>query len=92
MARELLYQPQPENLLRRLALEALGSGQRRGRQQIPAPRQAERESALLHLWPALAGVMNGGFYRLPQAGGRAAREELAPEVRMPSRPRNAESA
>jgi hypothetical protein len=65
-----------------LALEALGKAQESRAMNAQALVQAERESALFHLYGALLGLCHeiAGFYRLPQAGASRVELLLTPEV------------
>ncbi|WJM96038.1 PasA protein [Pseudomonas defluvii] len=76
MAQELYTRTNQKIYFAGLALEALGKAQESRAMNAQALVQAERESALFHLYGALLGLCHeiAGFYRLPQAG--ASRVEL----------------
>jgi hypothetical protein len=65
-----------------LALDALSRAEKGQAMNAQALVQAERESALFHLYGALLGLCHeiAGFYRLPQAGARRAEELLNQDV------------
>lgn len=76
MAHELYTRTNQKIYFAGLALEAMGKAEQGQAMNAQALLQAERESALFHLYGALLGLCHeiAGFYRLPQAG--AARVEL----------------
>ncbi|RMU11208.1 hypothetical protein ALP36_00654 [Pseudomonas syringae pv. coriandricola] len=82
MAHELYTRTNQKIYFAGLALEALGREEKGQAVNSPALLQAERESALFHLYGALLGLCHeiAGFYRLPQAGTRRAEELLTREV------------
>jgi hypothetical protein len=76
MAHELYTRTNQKIYFAGLALEALGRAEKGQAMNAQALLQAERESALFHLYGALLGLCHeiAGYYRLPQAG--APRAEL----------------
>lgn len=76
MAHELYTRTNQKIYFAGLALEAMGKAEQGQAMNAQALLQAERESALFHLYGALLGLCHeiAGFYRLPQAG--APRVEL----------------
>ncbi|KPX31252.1 Uncharacterized protein ALO43_00535 [Pseudomonas tremae] len=82
MAHELYTRTNQKIYFAGLALEALGRAEKGQAVNSPALLQAERESALFHLYGALLGLCHeiAGFYRLPQANARRAEELLTQEV------------
>ncbi|KPX01097.1 Uncharacterized protein ALO70_00184 [Pseudomonas amygdali pv. eriobotryae] len=82
MAHELYTRTNQKIYFAGLALEALGKAEKGQAVNAPALLQAERESALFHLYGALLGLCHeiAGFYRLPQAGSRRAEDLLTQEV------------
>lgn len=76
MAHELYTRTNQKIYFAGLALEALGRAESGQAMNAQALLQAERESALFHLYGALLGLCHeiAGYYRLPQAG--APRAEL----------------
>ncbi|MEE1868985.1 DUF6586 family protein [Pseudomonas auratipiscis] len=76
MAQELYTRTNQKIYFAGLALEAMGKAQDSRAMNAQALIQAERESALFHLYGALLGLCHeiAGYYRLPQAA--AARAEL----------------
>ncbi|MEN5199478.1 DUF6586 family protein [Pseudomonas wadenswilerensis] len=82
MAQELYTRTNQKIFFAGLALEALGKAQESRAMNAQALIQAERESALFHLYGALLGLCHeiAGFYRLPQAGAPRAELLLTREV------------
>lgn len=82
MAQELYTRTNQKIYFAGLALEALGKAQDSRAMNAQAQTQAERESALFHLYGALLGLCHeiGGYYRLPQAGVLRAEQLLSREV------------
>ncbi len=82
MAQELYTRTNQKIFFAGLALESLGKAQESKAMNAQALVQAERESALFHLYGALLGLCHeiAGFYRLPQAGAPRAESLLTPEV------------
>lgn len=82
MAQELYTRTNQKIYFAGLALEALGKAQGSRAMNAQALVQAERESALFHLYGALLGLCHeiAGFYRLPQAGASRVELLLTPEV------------
>ena len=82
MAHELYTRTNQKIYFAGLSLEALGRAEKGQAVNSPALLQAERESALFHLYGALLGLCHeiAGYYRLPQAGARRAEELLTQEV------------
>lgn len=82
MAQELYTRTNQKIYFAGLALEAMGKAQESRAMNAQALIQAERESALFHLYGALLGLCHeiAGFYRLPQAGAPRAELLLAREV------------
>jgi len=82
MAQELYTRTNQKIYFAGLALDALGKAQSSGAMNAQALIQAERESALFHLYGALLGLCHeiAGFYRLPQAGAPRAELLLTREV------------
>ncbi|MGH8379495.1 DUF6586 family protein [Pseudomonas sp.] len=82
MAQELYTRTNQKIYFAGLALEALGKAQESRAMNSQALIQAERESALFHLYGALLGLCHeiAGFYRLPQAGAPRAELLLTREV------------
>jgi len=76
MARELYTRTNQKLYFAGLALEAMGKAEEGRAMNAQALLQAERESALFHLYGALLALCHeiAGYYRLPQAG--APRVEL----------------
>lgn len=76
MAQELYTRTNQKIYFAGLALDAMGKAQESRAMNAQALIQAERESALFHLYGALLGLCHeiAGFYRLPQAA--APRAEL----------------
>ncbi|HEX8594678.1 MAG TPA: DUF6586 family protein [Pseudomonas sp.] len=82
MAHELYTRTNQKIYFAGLALEALGKAQEGRAMNAQALVQAERESALFHLYGALLGLCHeiAGFYRLPQAHAPRAELLLTQEV------------
>ena len=82
MAQELYTRTNQKIYFAGLALEALGKAQESRAMNAQALVQAERESALFHLYGALLGLCHeiAGFYRLPQANAPRAELLLTPQV------------
>ncbi|GGU56637.1 hypothetical protein GCM10009504_11920 [Pseudomonas laurentiana] len=82
MAQELYTRTNQKIYFAGLALEALGKAQESRAMNAQALTQAERESALFHLYGALLGLCHeiAGFYRLPQAGAPRVELLLTAEV------------
>ncbi|MBH3427396.1 DUF6586 family protein [Pseudomonas alkylphenolica] len=82
MAQELYTRTNQKIYFAGLALEAMGKAQDSRAMNAQALIQAERESALFHLYGALLGLCHeiAGFYRLPQAGAQRAELLLTREV------------
>ncbi|MCD5992774.1 PasA protein [Pseudomonas sp. CDFA 602] len=82
MAQELYTRTNQKIYFAGLSLEALGKAEKGQAINAQALLQAERESALFHLYGALLGLCHeiAGFYRLPQANARRAEELLTQEV------------
>ncbi|MDD0976822.1 DUF6586 family protein [Pseudomonas fontis] len=82
MAQELYTRTNQKIYFAGLALDALGKAQESRAMNAQALIQAERESALFHLYGALLGLCHeiAGYYRLPQAGAPRAELLLTREV------------
>lgn len=82
MAQELYTRTNQKIYFAGLALEALGRAEQSKAMNAQALLQAERESALFHLYGALLGLCHeiAGFYRLPQANASRAELLLTPQV------------
>lgn len=82
MAHELYTRTNQKIYFAGLALEALGKAEKGLAMNAQALLQAERESALFHLYGALLGLCHeiAGFYRLPQAGAPRAETLLNRDV------------
>jgi hypothetical protein len=82
MAHELYTRTNQKIYFAGLALDALGKAQEGRAMNSQALVQAERESALFHLYGALLGLCHeiAGFYRLPQANAPRAELLLTQEV------------
>lgn len=82
MAQELYTRTNQKIYFAGLSLEALGKAQQSQAMNAQALIQAERESALFHLYGALLGLCHeiAGFYRLPQATAARAEQLLSREV------------
>ncbi|OAI91923.1 DUF6586 family protein [Pseudomonas putida] len=82
MAQELYTRTNQKIFFAGLALEGLGKAQESRAMNAQALVQAERESALFHLYGALLGLCHeiAGFYRLPEANASRAEQLLIPQV------------
>lgn len=82
MAQELYTRTNQKIFFAGLALEGLAKAQESRAMNAQALVQAERESALFHLYGALLGLCHeiAGFYRLPQAAAPRAELLLTPQV------------
>lgn len=82
MAHELYTRTNQKIYFAGLALEALAKAEESQAMNAQALVQAERESALFHLYGALLGLCHevAGFYRLPQANAPRAELLLTKEV------------
>lgn len=82
MAQELYTRTNQKIYFAGLALDAMGKAQESRAMNAQALIQAERESALFHLYGALLGLCHeiAGFYRLPQAAAPRAELLLTREV------------
>lgn len=82
MAHELYTRTNQKIYFAGLALEALAKAQEGRAMNAQAVVQAERESALFHLYGALLGLCHeiAGFYRLPQANAPRAEQLLTRDV------------
>jgi hypothetical protein len=82
MAHELYTRTNQKIYFAGLALEALGKAEESRAMNAQGLIQAERESALFHLYGALLGLCHeiAGFYRLPQANAPRAEALLTKEV------------
>jgi hypothetical protein len=82
MAHELYTRTNQKIYFAGLALDALGRAEKGLAMNAQALVQAERESALFHLYGALLGLCHeiAGFYRLPQAGAPRAEMLLNRDV------------
>lgn len=91
MAYELYTRTNQKLYFAGLALQALGRAETGGALNTTALLQADRESALFHLYGALLGLCHeiAGYYRLPQAAspraetlldGKASEELAIPEL------------
>lgn len=82
MAYELYTRTNQKIYFAGIALEALGRAEKGQAINAQALAQAERESALFHLYGALLGLCHeiAGFYRLPQANAPRAEMLLTQEV------------
>jgi hypothetical protein len=82
MAHELYTRTNQKIYFAGLALEALGKAEESRAMNAQGLIQAERESALFHLYGALLGLCHeiAGFYRLPQANAPRAESLLTKEV------------
>ena len=78
MAHELYTRTNQKIYFAGLALESMGKAEQGQAMNAQALLQAERESALFHLYGALLGLCHeiAGFYRLPQAGARQVEQLL----------------
>ncbi|MGY4493544.1 DUF6586 family protein [Pseudomonas sp. TE3610] len=82
MAHELYTRTNQKIYFAGLSLEALGKAEQGQAMNALARIQAERESALFHLYGALLGLCHeiAGFYRLPQAATPRAEDLLTPQI------------
>jgi hypothetical protein len=82
MARELYTRTNQKIFFAGLALEAMAKAKASGAMNAQGLEQAERESAVFHLYGALLGLCHeiAGFYRLPQANSPRAEALLTPQV------------
>ena len=82
MAHELYTRTNQKIYFAGLALEALGKAEQSRAMNAQALVQAERESALFHLYGGLLGLCHeiAGFYRLPQASAPRAEMLLTKDV------------
>lgn len=82
MAHELYTRTNQKIYFAGLSLEALAKAEQGRAMNALALIQAERESALFHLYGALLGLCHeiAGFYRLPQANASRAESLLTREV------------
>jgi hypothetical protein len=82
MAHELYTRTNQKIYFAGLALDALGKAEESRAMNAQGLIQAERESALFHLYGALLGLCHeiAGFYRLPQANAPRAESLLTKEV------------
>ncbi|MGV8918484.1 MAG: DUF6586 family protein [Pseudomonas sp.] len=82
MAHELYTRTNQKIYFAGLSLEALGKAEQSKAMNAQALIQAERESALFHLYGGLLGLCHeiAGFYRLPQANAPRAESLLTKEV------------
>ncbi|WP_296257088.1 MULTISPECIES: DUF6586 family protein [unclassified Pseudomonas] len=82
MAHELYTRTNQKIFFAGLALEAMAKAQESRAMNAQGLEQAERESAIFHLYGALLGLCHeiAGFYRLPQANSARAEDLLTPQV------------
>jgi len=82
MAHELYTRTNQKIFFAGLALEAMAKARDSHAMNAQGLEQAERESAVFHLYGALLGLCHeiAGFYRLPQAGTSRAEDLLTPQV------------
>lgn len=82
MAHELYTRTNQKIYFAGLALEAMDKAARGTAMNAQALQQAERESAVFHLYGALLGLCHeiAGFYRLPQASAATAESMLTPRA------------
>jgi hypothetical protein len=82
MAHELYTRTNQKIYFAGLALESMGRAQEGRAMNAQALLQAERESALFHLYGALLGLCHeiAGYYRLPQANAPRAEQLLTQEA------------
>ncbi|MFB4392908.1 MULTISPECIES: DUF6586 family protein [unclassified Pseudomonas] len=82
MSQELYTRTNQKLFFAGLALESMAKAEQSGAMNAQGLIQAERESALFHLYGALLGLCHeiAGFYRLPQAGASRAELLLNDEV------------
>jgi len=82
MAHELYTRTNQKLFFAGLALEAMAKAKESHAMNAQGLEQAERESAIFHLYGALLGLCHeiAGFYRLPNASTPRAEELLTPKV------------
>ena len=82
MAHELYTRTNQKLFFAGLALEAMAKARDSRAMNAQGLEQAERESAIFHLYGALLGLCHeiAGFYRLPQASTLRAEDLLSPKV------------
>lgn len=82
MAHELYTRTNQKIYFAGLALESMGRAGQGGAMNAQALLQAERESALFHLYGALLGLCHeiAGYYRLPQANAPRAESLLSQDA------------
>jgi hypothetical protein len=82
MAHELYTRTNQKIFFAGLALEAMAKAKESRAMNAQGLEQAERESAVFHLYGALLGLCHeiAGFYRLPQANSARAEDLLTPQV------------
>lgn len=82
MAHELYTRTNQKLFFAGLALEAMAKARDSRAMNAQGLEQAERESAIFHLYGALLGLCHeiAGFYRLPQASTPRAEDLLSPKV------------
>lgn len=82
MAHELYTRTNQKIFFAGLALEAMAKARESRAMNAQGLEQAERESAIFHLYGALLGLCHeiAGFYRLPNASTARAEELLTPQV------------
>ncbi|WP_346831381.1 DUF6586 family protein [Pseudomonas abietaniphila] len=82
MAHELYTRTNQKIFFAGLALESMAKAKESRAMNAQGLEQAERESAVFHLYGALLGLCHeiAGFYRLPQANSPRAEDLLTPQV------------
>lgn len=82
MAHELYTRTNQKIFFAGLALEAMAKARDSSAMNAQGLEQAERESAIFHLYGALLGLCHeiAGYYRLPQASTPRAEDLLSPKV------------
>jgi hypothetical protein len=82
MAHELYTRTNQKLFFAGLALEAMAKAKESRAMNAQGLEQAERESAVFHLYGALLGLCHeiAGFYRLPSANTPRAEDLLTPQV------------
>ena len=82
MAHELYTRTNQKLFFAGLALEAMAKARDSRAMNAQGLEQAERESAIFHLYGALLGLCHeiAGYYRLPQASTPRAEDLLSPKV------------
>jgi hypothetical protein len=82
MAHELYTRTNQKIFFAGLALESMAKAKESRAMNAQGLEQAERESAVFHLYGALLGLCHeiAGFYRLPQASTPRAEDLLTPKV------------